>query len=358
MAGLALRGVSHAYGNQETVRGLDLDVADGELFVLLGPSGSGKSTILRLIAGLEQASEGTIRIGEREVGPLPPDRRDVGMVFQSYALFPHLTVRDNIGFGLAARRVDPATAAPRVRDTATLLGIEDLLDRMPRQLSGGERQRVALARALVREPSVLLMDEPLSNLDAQLRVRTRADIHRLQARVGTTTVHVTHDQVEAMSMGHRVGVLRDGVLEQVGTPQDIYDRPANLFVATFVGSPPMSVLPAEARDGRVTVQGHDVAAAPDGATGALLLGMRPEHVHVRGSRWSAHAADGPMIPATVDLVESAGDQVILTLSTPTGPLSARVEPAFHPDPGSRLEAWLDPSHVHVFDPGTERRVGP
>jgi multiple sugar transport system ATP-binding protein len=356
VADVVLRGLSHAYGDHPTLRALDLEVADGELFVLLGPSGSGKTTVLRLIAGLEHPRAGEIELGGRPVSGLAPDRRDVGMVFQSYALFPHLSVAENIGFGLAARKTDPAEAGRRIGETAALLGIEGMLGRMPRQLSGGERQRVALARALVRDPAVLLMDEPLSNLDAQLRVRTRADIHRLQAQVGTTTIHVTHDQTEALSMGHRVGILRDGVLEQVGSPQEIYDRPANLFVATFVGTPPMNVLPAMVMDGAVRVGDAEVAPVPPGPAGQLLLGIRPEHVHVRGSRWSGHAADGILLPATVDLVETAGDQVVLFLSTSTGPLAARVEPAFRPEPGSSLEVWLDPNRLHLFDPRTERAV--
>ncbi len=358
MSTLALRGVTHAYDGHPVVRDLDLDVADGELFVLVGPSGSGKSTILRVVAGLEAPQDGRIVLGERDVTALPPDRRNVGMVFQSYALFPHLRVRENVGFGLAARRRPAEEIERRVREAAAALGIEGLLDRLPRQLSGGERQRVALARALVREPDVLLMDEPLSNLDAQLRAQTRAEIVRLQARVGTTTVYVTHDQVEALGMGHRIGVLRDGALEQVGTPQEIYERPAALFVATFVGTPPMNVLPARVEDGQLVASGVRLADAPADSPPEVLLGARAEHVHVHGSRWSAQAAETHAFDAAVDLVESAGDQVFLTLESVAGSMVARVEPSFRPERGARVRAWLDPARLHLFDPATERALGP
>jgi ABC-type sugar transport system ATPase subunit len=323
MASLSLRGLGKAFGDVQAVGQLDLEVADGELFVLVGPSGSGKSTVLRLVAGLERLDSGSVVIGGSDVTRREPSARNVGMVFQSYALFPHRTVHENIAFGLRARRA--ARIGERVAGIAESLGIGDLLDRLPRQLSGGERQRVALARALVREPDVLLMDEPLSNLDAQLRARARGEIARLQKQVGTTTVYVTHDQAEAMSLGDRIGVMRDGALEQVGSPVDVYERPANLFVGQFVGTPSMNVL----------------------RCGGALLGVRPEHVHVRGSRWAGEPRSGTL-EAVVELVEPMGDQTHLTLSTPDGTLVARVEPAFRPAPGERLEIWLD--HVHRFEP--------
>ena len=245
MATLSLRKVSHSYAERPAVRQLTLEVAEGELFVLLGPSGSGKTTVLRLVAGLESLHEGRVMIGARDVTELPPNERNVGMVFQSYALFPHMTVQHNIGFGMGVRGRPREEIARRVVEVAETLEIASLLDRLPRELSGGERQRVALGRALVRDPDVLLLDEPLSNLDAQLRMQTRTEIVRLQARVRVTTVYVTHDQTEALGMGHRIGVLRGGRLEQVGAPQDVYERPATLFVARFLGDPPMNLFDCE-----------------------------------------------------------------------------------------------------------------
>jgi ABC-type sugar transport system ATPase subunit len=282
---LSLRAVGHAYDDRPSVRDFSLDVAEGELFVLLGPSGSGKTTILRLVAGLEAVQSGQVWIGERDVTRLAPNERNVGMVFQSYALFPHMTVEQNVAFGMAVRRRPRDEISRRVSEVASILGIESLLDRLPRQLSGGERQRIALGRALVRDPDVLLLDEPLSNLDAQLRIQTRSEIVRLQARLRITTVYVTHDQTEALGMGHRVGVVREGRLEQVGTPQEVYERPTTLFVARFVGTPPMNVFAARTEDGAVWAGGLRVARAGN-VSGEVLLGVRPEHVHVRGSRWS------------------------------------------------------------------------
>jgi multiple sugar transport system ATP-binding protein len=356
MATLSMRGIGHAYGDRLSVRDLSLDVAEGELFVLLGPSGSGKTTVLRLVAGLESPQSGRVMIGHRDVTHLPPNERNVGMVFQSYALFPHMTVGENVGFGMAVRRRRREEIERRVKEVATILEIERLLDRLPRELSGGERQRIALGRALVRDPDVLLLDEPLSNLDAQLRIQTRSEIVRLQVRLHITTVYVTHDQTEALGMGDRVGVLRDGRLEQIGTPQDVYERPATLFVGRFVGTPPMNVLPARTEDGAMWAGGVRLAPAGSGS-GEVFLGVRPEHVHVRGSRWSANVPEENLVPATVELVESAGDQVFLTLQTPPGTLVARVEPSLRPSPGTRFDVWLDPARVHVFDPRTERAVG-
>jgi multiple sugar transport system ATP-binding protein len=356
VATLSFREVGHAYGDRPSVRDLSLDVADGELFVLLGPSGSGKTTILRLVAGLESARAGRVLIGERDVTHVAPNERNVGMVFQSYALFPHMNVERNIAFGMVVRRRPRDEIDRRVREVAGILGIETLLDRLPRELSGGERQRIALGRALVRDPDVLLLDEPLSNLDAQLRMQTRSEIVRLQARVGVTTVYVTHDQTEALGMGHRVGVVREGRLEQVGTPQEVYEQPATLFVGRFVGTPPMNVLPARTQDGALWAGGRRIGTA-ETPPGEVVLGVRPEHVHVRGSRWSANVPEGDLLPATVELVESAGDQVFLTLQTSPGTLVARVEPSLRPSPGTRFDVWLDPGRVHLFDPETEQAVG-
>jgi multiple sugar transport system ATP-binding protein len=330
MAKLALRHLAKSFGEVRAVRGLELEVADGELFVLVGPSGSGKSTVLRLIAGLEAVDDGAVLIGGRDVTALDPSKRDVGMVFQSYALFPHRSVRENIGFGLRARRA--SAIAERVAAVAESLDLTQLLDRLPRQLSGGERQRVALARALVREPDVLLMDEPLSNLDAQLRARARAEIARLQKRVGTTTIYVTHDQGEALSLGHRVGVMNDGALEQVGTPDEVYGEPENLFVAQFMGTPAMNVV----------------------RTNGRVLGVRPEHVALGGSRW-AGPPPGATSRAVVDLVEPLGDQTHITLEAESGPLIARAEPEFRPAVGDPVDYWF--SRTYPFDPETGRRLG-
>jgi multiple sugar transport system ATP-binding protein len=355
VATLSLREVSHSYGGRPSIRALSLEVGEGELFVLLGPSGSGKSTVLRLVAGLEVPDSGQVVIAARNVTRTPPNERNVGMVFQSYALFPHMTVRDNVGFGMIVRRRPPEEIARRVAEVAATLEIDDFLDRLPRELSGGERQRVALGRALVRDPDILLLDEPLSNLDAQLRIQTRTEIVRLQTRLRVTTVYVTHDQTEALGMGHRIGVLREGRLEQVGTPQEIYERPATLFVGRFVGTPPMNVVAAEAEDGAVRAGGVRIATGSK-AVGEVLLGIRPEHVHVRGSRWSSHVPEEGLIPGTVELVESAGDQVFLTLATAPGSLVARVEPSLRPSPGARLDVWFDPARLFLFDPRTERAL--
>jgi ABC-type sugar transport system ATPase subunit len=256
LSSVAFREVTKRFGTVEAVRSLTLDVADGELIVLVGPSGSGKTTALRMLAGLEAVDAGTIEIDGRAVNAVAPRERDVAMVFQDYALYPQMSVRDNMAFGLRRRRLDRAEIDRRVTETCRTLGLDELLDRRPRQLSGGQQQRVALGRALVREPRVLLMDEPLSNLDAQLRVQARGEIRRLQREVGTTTIYVTHDQVEALTLGDRIAVMNRGALEQVGTPEQLYDEPANVFVGGFIGSPPMSFL---RRDGE-------------------LLGVRPEHV--------------------------------------------------------------------------------
>jgi multiple sugar transport system ATP-binding protein len=356
VATLSLRGISHSYGDRPSVRRLTLDVAEGEFFVLLGPSGSGKTTVLRLVAGLEPVREGNVLIGDRDVTAVPPNERHVGMVFQSYALFPHMTVEGNIAFGMAVRRLPSNEIERRVKEVAEILEISSLLDRLPRELSGGERQRVALGRALVRDPDVLLLDEPLSNLDAQLRIQTRTEILRLQKRLNITSVYVTHDQTEALGMGNRVGVLRDGELEQVGTPQDVYESPATLFVARFVGTPPMNVVTARSEDGGIWAGGVRVASTVP-PQGELLLGVRPEHVHVRGSRWSAHVPPENVVAATVELVESAGDQIFLALQAPFGPLVARVEPSLRPTPGTPLEVWFDPGRLHLFHPHTKARLG-
>ena len=315
MAGITFDSVTKTYGDGfRAVSDLDLEVADGEFVVLVGPSGCGKTTALRMLAGLEEISGGTIRIGERVVNNLPPRDRDVAMVFQNYALYPHMTVAENIGFALRMRKVPKADARRRIEETARIIGLVDHLDRKPRQLSGGQRQRVAMGRAIVREPQVFLMDEPLSNLDAKLRVQMRAEISRIQRQLRVTTVYVTHDQVEAMTMGDRVAVLRRGVLQQFDAPQRLYERPANLFVASFIGSPAMNVLEAALEsDGngglvaRVGGAALPVADRRDGLAGyagrRVALGIRPEALAEPGAR-----ADGGRLRGVVRAVEALGPE--------------------------------------------------
>jgi ABC-type sugar transport system ATPase subunit len=339
VAGLEFAGVHKRYGEIPALRGLDLEVADGEFMVLVGPSGSGKSTVLRVAAGLEEVTEGTIRIGEREVTDVPPAERNVSMVFQTYALFPHLSVAENIGFGLLARRFPRRTVRRRVQSAAELVGCADLLERKPYELSGGERQRVALARALVRQPDVHLLDEPLSNLDAQLRVQMRAELKRLHQQLGTTMVYVTHDQLEALTMGDRVAVLHGGVLQQVDEPDAIYRRPANRFVATFIGSPAMNVFAVA--DGRAGP--FRVPSRPDGG-GELEAGVRPEHVRI--------SLDGDGAPAEVQVVEVAGNETFIHLAFEGENVVARVGPDLRPEVGATVRLSVAPADVYFFDAET------
>ncbi|HSC92262.1 MAG TPA: ABC transporter ATP-binding protein [Gaiellaceae bacterium] len=317
------------------MRGLDLDVADGELLVVLGPSGSGKSTLLRVVAGLEQADAGTVRIRGRDVTRLAPGRRNVSMVFQSYALFPHMSVAANVGFGVVVRGASRAEARERVARAAALAGCDSFLDRRPSELSGGERQRVALARALVREPDLFLLDEPLSNLDAELRARMRTELKALHRRVGATTVYVTHDQVEALMLGDRIAVLRGGELQQVGTPDEVWRAPTNRFVAQFVGVPAMNVLPA---DGPIAFDG--LPARP------VELGVRPEHVRL----------DGDGAEAVVELVEPVGSEALVHLRAAGTPLVARVPAGARPAEGARVRVAARRADALLFDAETGERV--
>jgi ABC-type sugar transport system ATPase subunit len=320
-----------AHGAHEVLHGLDLTVARDELLVVLGPSGAGKSTLLRAVAGLTALSAGRVAIGERDVTGLRPGRRNVAMVFQSYALFPHLTAAENIAFGLIVRDVPKAEAAERARQAADTVGCGHLLDRRPGQLSGGERQRIALARALVREPDVFLLDEPLSNLDAELRVEMRAELKALHARVGGATLHVTHDQVEALVLGDRIAVLRDGRIEQVGTPEEIWQAPATTFVARFVGSPPMNLLPAD---------GPLAGLAPAGT----LIGIRPGALRL--------GEDGT--PARVERVEVVGEDAHVYLRLGEHPVVARIPSAQRP--AAETHVTVRDTDVHVFDPTTGKRA--
>lgn len=344
MAALGYAGVRKDYGEVRALRGLDLEVADGELLVLVGPSGSGKSTALRVAAGLEDVTAGAISIGGRDVTQLAPAKRNVSMVFESYALFPHLNAAENIGFGLRARGVPRREIDGLVLEAATLTGCERLLERKPHQLSGGERQRIALARALARQPDVFLLDEPLSNLDAQLRVETRAELKRLHRALGTTMVYVTHDQIEALTMGDRVAVLHEGALQQLDVPDAIYRRPANRFVARFIGSPSMNMLAAEL-DGDAFRAGPFVFERPRGFDGrALEVGIRPEHVEL--------APDGPGRPGQVEVVESAGSETLVYLTIDGLTLVARISPEVRLTVGATTHVTALSKHIYLFDAAT------
>jgi len=316
MAGVELDGVTKVFADgTRAVSGLDLEVGDGEFVVLVGPSGCGKTTALRMTAGLEDVTEGEIRIGGRTVNRVPPKDRDIAMVFQSYALYPHMTVADNIAFGLKLRRVDKAEIRRRVEEAARILGLDQLLDKKPRTLSGGQRQRVAMGRAIVREPQAFMMDEPLSNLDAKLRVQMRAEIASLQRTLGVTTIYVTHDQVEAMTMADRVAVLRRGVLQQVDRPQALYDAPDNLFVAGFIGSPAMNVVEGSV-DGDDVAIGEQRLRLPHGLPGyqgrAIAVGIRPEDME--DASLSREHTGNQRLRGTVDLVEALGASVLVHFS--------------------------------------------
>ena len=346
------------------VASLDLAVDDGELMVLVGPSGSGKSTALRMLAGLEMVTSGEILIGGRVVTGAPPKARDIAMVFQSYALYPHLTVRDNLAFPLKQKRVPRQERDQLVEEAARMLEIEEMLDRRPRQLSGGQRQRVAMGRALVRRPQAFLMDEPLSNLDAKLRVQTRAEIAALQRRLGVTTVYVTHDQVEAMTLGQRVAVLRDGVLQQCDTPRRLYEHPCNVFVAGFVGSPAMNLdrVPFDGTavrvgDQSVPVPGQAAAAARRAGLTEVVLGLRPDALVVAGDA----GADGtPHLSGVVQLVEDTGSDAWVHVEIPSRvPLRVvcRADSRRLPTPGDAVPLAVRAAEAHLFDPAGGERLG-
>ncbi|MDI3298735.1 MAG: ABC transporter ATP-binding protein [Bacillota bacterium] len=367
MARVELRHVTKRFGPVEAVRDVDLRVEDGEFMVLVGPSGCGKSTLLRMIAGLEEASEGEIWIGDRLVNELPPKDRDVAMVFQNYALYPHMNVYENMAFGLRMRKVPRQQIDRRVREVAESLGLAELLQRRPRELSGGQRQRVALGRAIVREPQVFLMDEPLSNLDAQLRVQTRTELIRLHQRLGTTTIYVTHDQVEAMTMGNRIAVLHHGRVQQVATPVELYDHPANMFVAGFIGSPQMNFvrgrIERDEEGVRFRSSGLDVrlparlAELPGLRHGReMVLGVRPEHVLTEPERVAALA--GSAFQAVVEVIEPLGAESYLHLAAGDDRLTARTRPDLRYRVGEPLRAAVEPERVHLFDPDSQEALAP
>jgi multiple sugar transport system ATP-binding protein len=362
MAEVILNGIRKDYGTVTVIEKLDLEIRDQELMVLVGPSGCGKSTALRMIAGLEEISGGEIVIGGRVVNDVPPKDRDIAMVFQSYALYPHMSVRENLQFGLKIRKTPRDEMDRRVREAAEILGITEFLNRKPRQLSGGQRQRVAVGRAIVRKPAVFLFDEPLSNLDAKLRVQMRAEISKLQKDLKTTTVYVTHDQIEAMTMGSRIAVMRSGKLQQVGTPLEVYERPANLFVAGFIGTPPMNFIPATLADGGATVVASGFrlpvpealrAATAHGEGRKVVLGLRPENV-----REAARQGTGQTRPITarVEFVEPLGHEVIVHGRVGDDLIVAKTDPHRSPEIGSDVPLVIEVDTIHLFDAGTEQRL--
>jgi len=354
MATVTFDHVNKRFGDFIAVNDFNLEIQDAEFMVLVGPSGCGKTTSLRMIAGLEEITEGTLRIGDRVVNDVPPKDRDIAMVFQSYALYPHMTVYDNLAFGLKLRKVAKSEIDRRVTEAAGILSLEKLLARKPKELSGGQRQRVALGRAIVREPAVFLMDEPLSNLDAKLRVQTRAEIARLHQRLKTTIVYVTHDQVEAMTMGNRIAVMSDGLLQQVGTPQQLYDHPVNRFVAGFIGSPSMNFVDvgvSDAGDGATLQAEGFTVPLPDrfrqsvGATRNVVAGFRPEHLEVGDG-----AAPAASLRATADVVEYLGNEELLHLSSAGRDIVAIVSSEHRVKPGDVLDLRVPLSKLHLFDP--------
>ena len=358
MAEIRLSSVTKRFGRTLAVDAVSLTVADGEFMVFVGPSGCGKSTTLRMVAGLETVSEGNIHIGERDVTRLQPKDRNVAMVFQNYALYAHKNVFDNLGFGLKVRGAPKAEIEKRVRHAASILGIEELLERKPRQLSGGQMQRVALGRALVRDPDAFLLDEPLSNLDAKMRVHMREEIAKLHAATGTSTIYVTHDQIEAMTLGDRIAVMKDGRIQQIGRPLDIYDHPANMFVANFIGSPEMNLIEGElgneAGAPRFVGEGFSLSLPevrpfrrPQGRR--IVLGLRPEHVA------PTDASEGT-IPAEVVLVEQMGAQTLLVCRAGGASLNALTSRNDRLHAGDRIMLGTTPEHIHLFDPGGGRSL--
>jgi multiple sugar transport system ATP-binding protein len=358
MAEVQYVGASRIYpGNPiPAVNALDLDISDGEFMVLVGPSGSGKSTALRMLAGLEDVDRGEIRISGKDVSNKPPKDRDIAMVFQNYALYPHMTVGENMGFALKLKGVNKTEREAQVLQAAKLLDLERYLDRKPKALSGGQRQRVAMGRAIVRSPAVFLMDEPLSNLDAKLRVETRANIAALQARLGTTTIYVTHDQVEAMTMGHRVAVLKDGLLQQADTPRNLYDRPGNAFVAGFIGSPAMNLKTASVADGEAKLGGLSVPLRSAEASGlsSVTLGIRPEAFEV-----ATDGQDG--LKLRVDIAEELGADAYVygtaDLNGSDEQFVVRVDGKHVPQMGDTITLIVPPGNEHAFHPESGERLG-
>ena len=348
---LEIAGINKRFGNGdksvEVLRRVDIHVAPGEFLILVGPSGCGKSTLLNIIAGLDDPTEGEVRIGGKNVVGMPPRDRDIAMVFQSYALYPTMSVADNIGFALEMRKMPKAERQKRIDEVAAMLQISHLLDRRPSQLSGGQRQRVAMGRALARQPQLFLFDEPLSNLDAKLRVEMRAEIKRLHQASGITSVYVTHDQVEAMTLGSRIAVMKGGVVQQLGTPDDIYNRPANTYVATFIGSPTMNLLRGTQAAGHFALQGASLDLAAPLSAAEVMLGVRPEHLVMQDSApWRG----------TVSVVEPTGPDTYVMVDTAAGSVTLRTDAQTRVQPGDAVGLAVEPANAHWFDASSENRL--
>jgi multiple sugar transport system ATP-binding protein len=365
MATVTYDHVTKHFGDVVAVHDMNLDIPDKEFLVLVGPSGCGKTTALRLLAGLEEITSGTIKIGDRVVNDVAPKDRDIAMVFQSYALYPHMSVYDNMAFGLKLRKTPKDEIDSRVKDAADILGIGTLLDRKPRQLSGGQRQRVALGRAIVRNPNVFLMDEPLSNLDAKLRVQTRAEISKLHQQLQTTFIYVTHDQTEAMTMGTRIAVMKDGILQQVDTPQNLYDYPGNMFVAGFIGSPAMNFFEVTLSgtveemyvDGpgfKLRVPEEKAKALKDLLGKAAVFGIRPEDIHDR--EYAPPGIIAEPVSTMVDVTELMGSEVYVYLVSDSKSFIGRFDPRTSARVGKQIDAVFDMANVQFFDPSTEKAV--
>ncbi len=363
MASVSFKHVTKQFGDFTALDDLNIDIVDKEFLVLVGPSGCGKTTALRCLAGLEEVTGGEVLIGEREVNDIPPKDRDIAMVFQSYALYPHMSVYDNMAFGLKLRHLPKDEIKSRVEEAAKTLGIEHLLKRKPRELSGGQRQRVAVGRAIVREPKVFLFDEPLSNLDAKLRVQTRAEISKLHHRLQTTFIYVTHDQTEAMTMASRIAVMNKGILQQLDTPQNLYDRPKNLFVAGFIGSPAMNFYPAKIKkiDGKLAVDcGSFTATIPEIkiATYApfedkeIIFGIRPEDIH--NPEFVPSGIHTSLVEAKVEVTELMGNEIFLYLVSGESSYIARVDPRTRFTYGQKVQVAFNMDNFHIFDPSVDR----
>jgi len=367
MASVTFEHIYKRFGDVVAVNDLNIEIADQEFLVFVGPSGCGKTTSLRLLAGLEEVSDGRIMIADRMVNDVPPKDRDIAMVFQSYALYPHMSVYDNMAFGLKLRKTPKAEIDKKVKEAAEMLGISQLLDRKPKQLSGGQRQRVAVGRAIVRHPKVFLFDEPLSNLDAKLRVQTRAEISKLHLRLGTTFIYVTHDQMEAMTMATRIAVMKDGILLQVDTPQVLYDHPGNVFVAGFIGSPSMNFFDVTLvdQDGKLFVSAdtfklevpeHKKAAYLPYKGKQVIFGIRPENIFA--AQYVAPGITPAKMKADVDVTELMGNEIFLYLLTGKKLFIARVDPRTQTRPGDQIDLFVDMDNMHLFDPQTERTLDP
>ncbi len=360
MADVTLKQVKKSFGTTAVIHGIDLHIADGEFLVLVGPSGCGKSTLLRMVAGLEETSAGEISIAGRPVNNLEPKDRDIAMVFQNYALYPHMSVYDNMAYGLRIRGLNKDEIEERVQKAAGALQLAPLLQRKPRQLSGGQRQRVAMGRAIVRQPAVFLFDEPLSNLDAKLRVQMRIEIKRLQRSLGVTSIYVTHDQVEAMTLADRLVVMNAGRAEQIGTPMELYNTPATLFVAGFIGSPAMNFFPARATSGSLELPGGQrwTLSRQVTASGEVTMGIRPEHLNLAEGPGAASPAGHAILPLRVELIEPLGAETLVhgKLDGGEAELTARVDGEAPVKPGSTMRFAVEPRHLHLFDRASGARL--